>query len=74
MTAEGGFRYSYNSLVYAGEDLAVSVDRVARFGYDAIEIVGEPEQIDAKRVAKLTQDAGIGGPVAGRERPFGLRR
>jgi sugar phosphate isomerase/epimerase len=60
MMAEGGFRYSYNSLVYAGEDLAVSVDRVARFGYDAIEIVGEPEQIDAKRVAKLTQDAGIG--------------
>jgi sugar phosphate isomerase/epimerase len=60
MTAKGGFRYSYNSLVYGGEDLAVSVDRVARFGYDAIEIVGEPEQIDAKRVAKLTQDAGIG--------------
>src|SRR5919202_172684 len=60
MTAEGRFRYSYNSLVYAGEDTAVSVDRVARFGHDAIEIVGEPDQIDAKRVAKLTQDAGIG--------------
>jgi sugar phosphate isomerase/epimerase len=53
-------RYAYNSLVYYGEDLAKSVDRVARYGYDAIEIVGEPEQIDARRVARLTRDAGIG--------------
>jgi len=53
------FRYAYNSLVYFGEDLADSVDRVARFGYDAIEIVGEPSQIDPHRVAKLTKDAGI---------------
>ncbi|MDQ1618005.1 MAG: hypothetical protein QOE19_574 [Actinomycetota bacterium] len=53
------FRYAYNSLAYFGEDLALSVDRVARFGYDAIEIVGEPTQIDAKHVAKLTQDAGV---------------
>jgi sugar phosphate isomerase/epimerase len=54
------FRYSYNSLVYFEEDLALSVDRVARLGYDAIEIVGEPTTIDATRVSKLTQDAGIG--------------
>lgn len=38
------YRYAYNSLVYFGEDVAQSVDRVARFGYDAIEIVGEPDQ------------------------------
>lgn len=54
------FRYSYNSLVYFEEDLAISIDRVARLGYDAIEIVGEPTSIDATRIAKLTQDAGIG--------------
>jgi sugar phosphate isomerase/epimerase len=54
------FRYTYNSLVYAGEEIAKSVERVARFGYDAIEVVGEPEQIDARQVAKLTHDAGIG--------------
>jgi sugar phosphate isomerase/epimerase len=59
MAADGKFQYSYNSLVYFGEDIADSVDRVARFGYDAIEIVGEPEQIDARRVAKLTRDAGV---------------
>lgn len=54
------YRYAYNSLVYFGEDVAQSVDRVARFGYDAIEIVGEPDQIDASRVAKVTRDAGVG--------------
>lgn len=59
MTQSDRFRYSYNSLVYFGEDTALSVDRVARFGYDAIEIVGEPTEIDPNRVLKLTRDAGI---------------
>jgi len=54
------YRYAYNSLVYFGEDVAQSVDRVARFGYDAIEIVGEPDQIDASRVVKVARDAGVG--------------
>lgn len=53
------FRYAYNSLVYLGEHVTDSVDRVARLGYDAIEIVGEPHQIDAQQVAKVTRDAGI---------------
>jgi len=53
------FRYAYNSLVYFGEDLAGSIDRVARYGYDGIEIVGEPAEIDAGRVAKLARQAGI---------------
>jgi sugar phosphate isomerase/epimerase len=53
------FKYSYNALVYHGEDIARSVDRVARFGYDAIEVVGEPEQFDPRRIKKLTEDAGI---------------
>jgi hypothetical protein len=28
------FKYAYNQLVYHGEDIARSIDRVARFGYD----------------------------------------
>jgi sugar phosphate isomerase/epimerase len=52
-------RFAYNSLVYHGEDLATSIDRVARYGYDGIEIVGEPQEIDPKRVHRLTRDAGI---------------
>ncbi len=60
MSSPARFKYAYNSLVYVGEDLAQSVERVARFGYDAIEIVGEPTKIDPDRVAKLTKDAGIG--------------
>jgi sugar phosphate isomerase/epimerase len=54
-----GFRYAYNALVYYGEDIARSVDRVARFGYDAIEIVGEPAQFDPYRIRQLADDAGI---------------
>ena len=52
-------RFAYNSLVYYGEDIATSIDRVARYGYDGIEIVGEPQDIDAKRVHALTRDAGV---------------
>jgi sugar phosphate isomerase/epimerase len=52
-------RFAYNSLVYYGEDIATSIDRVARYGYDGIEIVGEPREIDARRVHRLTRDAGI---------------
>jgi sugar phosphate isomerase/epimerase len=59
MNTETTFRYAYNSLAYAGEDVGDSIARVARLGYDAIEIVGEPERIDPKRVARLTADAGI---------------
>lgn len=53
------FRYAYTSLVYFGEDIAKSIDRVARFGYDAIEVVGEPAEFDANRIKQLTHDAGI---------------
>jgi len=53
------FRYSYDSLVYYGEDISESIDRVARFGYDAIELVGEPAELDGGRIKKLADDAGI---------------
>lgn len=54
-----GFRYAYTSLVYFGEDIAQSIDRLARFGYDAIEVVGEPAEYDAQRIKRLSDDAGI---------------
>jgi sugar phosphate isomerase/epimerase len=53
------YRYAYNALVYYGEDIADSIDRVARFGYDAIEVVGEPTQFDPQRIKRLADDAGI---------------
>lgn len=55
----GQFRYAYNSLVYYGEDISRSIDRVAHFGYDAIEVIGEPSELDSKRIKKLADDAGI---------------
>ncbi len=54
-----GYRYAYNALVYFGEDIADSIDRVARYGYDAIEVVGEPAELDAGRIKRLADDAGI---------------
>jgi sugar phosphate isomerase/epimerase len=54
-----GYRYAYNALVYFGEEITDSVNRVARYGYDAIEIVGEPEQFDAAHIKRLADDAGI---------------
>ncbi len=54
-----GLRYAYTSLVYFGEDIAQSIDRLARFGYDAIEVVGEPAEYDAQRIKRLAGDAGI---------------
>jgi sugar phosphate isomerase/epimerase len=54
-----GFRYSYDQLVYYGEDVADSIDRLARFGYDAIELAGEPDAFDAAAVRRRTEQAGI---------------
>jgi sugar phosphate isomerase/epimerase len=53
------FKYSYDALVYAGEPIAKSIQRVARFGYDAIELVGEPDQHNTAAVRKLCSDHGI---------------
>ena len=54
-----GFKYSYDQLVYYGEDIERSIDRLARFGYDAIELAGEPAQFDAAAVGRHAQEAGI---------------
>ena len=53
------FRYSYNVIGFQGEDIAESIDRLARLGYDAVEIEGEPETHDPKRIKKLAEDAGL---------------
>jgi sugar phosphate isomerase/epimerase len=54
-----GFRYSYNVIGFGGEDVAESIDRLARLGYDAVEIDGEPETRDPRRIKKLAEDAGL---------------
>ncbi len=53
------FKYSYNSLVYYGEDVDTSVKRVAQFGYDALELYGEPGEYDPAHVQKLCSDHNI---------------
>ena len=57
MTA--GFRYSYNLIGFGGEDVALSIDRLARLGYDAVEVEGEPERHDPGKIRKLAGDAGL---------------
>jgi sugar phosphate isomerase/epimerase len=57
MTQE--FRYSYNVIGFQGEDVAESIERLARLGYDAVEVEGEPERHDPKRIKKLAEDAGL---------------
>jgi sugar phosphate isomerase/epimerase len=53
------FRYSYNIIGFQGEDIAESIDRLARLGYDAVELEGEPETHDPKRIKKLAEEAGL---------------
>lgn len=53
------FKYSYDSLVYFGEDVSKSIERLSRFGYDAIELVGEPAAYDTKNVRNLVSDYGM---------------
>ncbi len=50
------FKYSYNSLVYYGEDVRTSIERIARYGYDAIELIGEPDKYDPAEVNILCTD------------------
>jgi sugar phosphate isomerase/epimerase len=54
-----GFLYSYNVIGFGGEDVALSIDRLARLGYDAVEVEGEPERHDPGRIRKLAADAGL---------------
>jgi sugar phosphate isomerase/epimerase len=53
------FQYSYDALVYFGEDISESIKRVARFGYNAIELVGEPDTNDGHAIRRQCADANI---------------
>lgn len=53
------FRYSYDALVYAGEPIKTSMERLAKYGYDAIEMLGEPDRFDQKEVKSLCADHGL---------------
>ena len=41
-------KISYNTLVYAGENIADGIRRLAKFGYDGVDFVGEPDQFDTE--------------------------
>ena len=53
------FRYAYSTSAYHGEDVALSIERLASCGYEAIELGGEPDGYDAPRVKQLAAEAGI---------------
>ena len=53
------FKYSYNTIVYTGEEYSAQSTRVAKYGYDAIELVGEPDWYNYKEVNKINGDNGI---------------
>ncbi|MDQ0246286.1 sugar phosphate isomerase/epimerase [Bacillus fengqiuensis] len=46
-------KFSYNTLVFAGEDIETSIARLAKFGYDGVEFVGEPDKMDANHIKEL---------------------
>jgi sugar phosphate isomerase/epimerase len=46
-------------LVYYGEHISKSVDRLARFGYDAIELVGDPTAYDIPALKRACADTGL---------------
>lgn len=53
------FKYSFDALVYHGEDVTTSVKRLAKYGYDAIELIGEPDLYDVKEVRNVTEAHGM---------------
>ena len=53
------FKYSYDALVYFGEDVNKSIERVAQYGYDAIELIGEPNQYDTDEVNRLCKEHSV---------------
>ena len=53
------FKYSYNTIVYSGEDYLTQVKRLNKFGYDGIELVGEPSWYNFNEVNKLNDEYNI---------------
>jgi sugar phosphate isomerase/epimerase len=46
-------KYSYNTLVYAGEDIEQGIKRLSKYGYNGVDFVGEPQEHDAGRISEL---------------------
>ena len=42
------FKYSYNTIVYSGEEYLQQIKRLSKYGYEGIELVGEPDWYDFK--------------------------
>jgi sugar phosphate isomerase/epimerase len=55
----GSIKFSYNTLVYTGEDIEHGIQRLARFGYDAVEFVGEPERLNAASIRGMLEKNAI---------------
>lgn len=53
-------KYSYNTLVYANEDITQSIERLAKFGYDFVDFVGELAQQDVDKINKSLKENNIG--------------
>lgn len=52
-------KYSYNTLVYAGEPVKESIKRLAKYGYDYVDFVGEPQDYDIEEVRTCLQENNI---------------
>lgn len=46
-------KISYNTLVYAGENIADGIKRLAKYGYDGVDFVGEPDNFNASEIRRL---------------------
>jgi hypothetical protein len=49
-------RISYNTLVYAGEDISKGIAMLAKFGYDGVDFVGEPARYDTAKICTLPNE------------------
>ena len=52
-------KISYNTLVYAGENIADGIRRLVKFGYDGVDFVGEPDQFDTAEICRLLKENNI---------------
>lgn len=52
-------KISYNTLVYAGEDISVGIARLAKYGYDGVDFVGEPSQYETDKICNLLKEHNI---------------
>ncbi|MDA8317010.1 MAG: sugar phosphate isomerase/epimerase [Actinomycetota bacterium] len=60
------FRYTYNTLVYGLEPIALGIARVARYGYQGVEFVGEPEQADVPAInTELARHGVVASSIVG---------